>query len=73
MADLQSQSPIDDWLRIHRLLIAEETSFTDLAIQAATGAVSAEDLAEARVRLLAMREVCSLAYAKAFPNAKPRS
>lgn len=72
MNDLQNLSPLDDWLRVHRLLLTEETSFTDLAIKAASGAVSQEELTEARERLVALREICSLAYAKAFPNANPR-
>jgi hypothetical protein len=72
MNEFQNPQPVDDWLKVHRLLIAEETNFTDLAIRAASGAVSTEELTAARERLVAMREICSLAYAKAFPGASPR-
>jgi hypothetical protein len=73
MNDFTNPSPVEDWLKVHRQLIAEETNFTDLAIKAASGSVSAEELTAARERLVAMREICSLAYAQAFPNASPRA
>jgi hypothetical protein len=57
----------DDWLRTHRELMALELAFTDLAMRAAVGEVSAEELAQKRAVLLATRELCSVAYKRAFP------
>ena len=47
-----------------------ETAFTALAIQAAMGEVSPEELAQQRAVLEGTRELCSEAYRRAFPNAK---
>lgn len=69
IGSMESGNFVEDWLKIHRELIDAETAFTDLAIKAANGSVPAEDLDAARKSLLALRELCSVIYLKAFPNA----
>jgi hypothetical protein len=66
-------SPVDDWLRIHRLLMDKETAFTDLALRAAAGEVSLEELDEQRQELMALRELCNAVYKRTFPPAGARS
>lgn len=61
---------VDDWIRVHRELMAKESQFTDLAIRAAHGEIPVEQLDEARAVLLGLRELCNAVYIKAFPNAK---
>ncbi|TWO67777.1 hypothetical protein FN976_25670 [Caenimonas sedimenti] len=60
---------VEDWLKVHRRLIDAETEFTDLAIKSTDGSVSQQQLDEARKNLIALRELCSVIYIKAFPNA----
>lgn len=55
---------------MHRQLMEQETAFTSLAVRAAHGEVSLEELDQARAQLLGMRELCNAIYGKAFPNAK---
>ena len=39
-----SRSRIDEWLRVHRELMDKEAAFTDLAMRAAAGSVTPEEL-----------------------------
>jgi hypothetical protein len=59
---------VDEWLRVHRVLMEKEAAFTDLAIRAATGEVSPEDLDRERSALMGLRELCTAVYEKAFPR-----
>jgi hypothetical protein len=70
ISSLEATQAFNDWLNTHRELLKLETAFTDLAIQAATGEVSSELLAQQRVVLEATRALCSSAYRRAFPNVK---
>jgi hypothetical protein len=58
-----------DWLEVHQQLIALETEFTQLAIEAALGKVPRHELEQRRAFLLDARLDCSEAYQRAF--AKP--
>jgi len=60
------QSAVQDWLRIHQQLVHQEAEFADLAVRAATGEISVAELQERRQHLIAMRELCSAVYEKAF-------
>ncbi|TWO70070.1 hypothetical protein FN976_17185 [Caenimonas sedimenti] len=62
------ENHVADWLRVHRQLIDAETAFTDLAIKATDGSISSQQLEEARSQLMALRELCSVIYIKAFPS-----
>jgi hypothetical protein len=64
---------VQDWIRIHRLLIDKEVQFTDLAIQVANGEVRPSELEVERAALLALRELCNATYQKAFPASAVRS
>ena len=68
LASTGANQALEDWLRTHRELLALETAFTDLAIQAAMGEVPPDKLAQERTVLEATRELCSLAYRRAFPQ-----
>jgi hypothetical protein len=65
---LPDKSAIDDWLRVHRDLMDEERDFTELALKASSGELTPEELEAARQHLMAMRELCTAVYAKAFPK-----
>lgn len=65
---MQSTHDIEQWLRIHRLLMEKEAAFTDLAIRAVDGSVSRETLDQEREALMALRELCTSMYEKAFPK-----
>lgn len=58
---------VQDWLRVRRLLLEMEASFTSLAVRVAGGEVPEAVLLEQRVHLEGMRELCTAAYEKAFP------
>lgn len=66
---MQDPLHVQDWLRVQRMLLKKEAAFTDLALRAAAGEVSLESLAEERESLEGLRELCTAAYAKAFPGA----
>lgn len=59
-------SPVQDWLKVHRQLMDAEVAFSDTAIKHSNGEISAEELSEARKELMALRELCTVIYAKAF-------
>jgi hypothetical protein len=61
---------IDDWIRVHRQLMTQEAEFTELAMRAAQGDATVQELDAARAQLLGMRALCNAIYGKAFPNAK---
>jgi hypothetical protein len=63
-----NHTDVEEWIRVHRLLMEKEASFTDLALQAAAGSVSIEELDEERQVLMALRAVCASVYEKAFPK-----
>lgn len=46
----------------------KETAFTDLAMRAAAGEVSPEELDAERSVLMGLRELCTVAFKKAFPQ-----
>lgn len=60
---------MDTWLQVHRRLLQQEAAFTDLALRAAKGEVSLDELAAERAALMELREECVAAYEKAFPSA----
>jgi hypothetical protein len=65
-------TPVEDWLSVHRLLLEQEAAFTDLAIRAAAGEISLDELDEHREALMSLRAHCTAVYHKAFPRpAKP--
>lgn len=63
-------SLVQEWLQIHRELLDFETAFTDLAIRAARGELAPGELDSERARLMAMRQTCTAAYERAFPQAQ---
>lgn len=65
---MPDRSAVDDWLRAHRMLLEKETAFTDLALRAAAGEVSLQELDEERQALMALRALCTSVYQKAFPK-----
>ena len=65
---MAERSLVEEWIQVHRRLMAQEAEFTGLALRAARGEVRVEELEAARARLLAMREECNAAYGKAFPK-----
>ena len=62
---------VEDWLRVRRQLLEMEAAFTALAIKVANGGESEAALQEQRQVLEAQRELCSAAYARAFPKQPP--
>jgi hypothetical protein len=66
-------SSVDDWLLIHRLLMDKEIAFTDLALRAAAGEVSVEELDGHRQELMGLRDLCTAVYKKTFPPPGARS
>jgi len=66
---MTNSTAVQDWIRIHRLLLERETAFTDLALRAVAGEVTTEHLAQQRAALIELRERCSAAYENAFPDA----
>lgn len=63
-------SAMQDWLRIHRRLVELETEFSEVAMRAAAGEISVDELQEKRNHLTAMRDLCSAIYEKAFGSAR---
>jgi len=59
---------VDDWLHVHHLLLEKESAFTEVALRAAAGEISPEELNEERGALMALRALCSAVYEKAFPQ-----
>ena len=64
---------IDEWLEVHRELVERESAFTTLALRAAAGEVSAEELSEQRDALMQLRAHCTAVYEKAFPKPQEAS
>lgn len=69
---MTTSANIEEWLSIHRELLAQETAFTDYAMRAAEGRLEPDELARRRKELIDLRERCAEAYARAFPGNKPR-
>lgn len=67
---MQTSAAVEDWLRVHRQLLASEAAFTDSAMRAAAGEITLEALAEERRQLMELRALCTAVYETAFP--KPR-
>jgi hypothetical protein len=59
---------VQEWIRVHRMLMEREATFTDLALRAAAGEVSLEELNRQREVLMGMRSLCTAVYEKAFPK-----
>jgi hypothetical protein len=59
---------VEEWIRVHRLLMEKEASFTDLALRAASGSVPLEELDAERQELMRLRAQCTSVYEKAFPK-----
>ncbi len=59
---------VDEWLTAHKALITKEVEFSEVAMKAAFGAITPEELAAARQELEGMRERCSEIYRRAFPG-----
>jgi hypothetical protein len=68
IASTGMNQPFEDWLRTHRELMGLEMAFTEMAIRAASGEVSVEELAQRRALLEATRALCTAAYQRAFPG-----
>lgn len=62
------QQAVQDWLRVHRTLLDMELAFPDIALRAAQGSITAQELDEHRKMLEAAREVCAAAYRRAFAD-----
>lgn len=62
---------VQEWLRVHRALLDREARFTTLALKAAEGELSLQQLQEERALLEAERDLCAAAYRRAFPGATP--
>lgn len=58
---------VQDWLRVRRELLDKEAAFTRLAIKVANAEASEELLQQERVELEGLRELCTVAYQRAFP------
>lgn len=61
---------MQDWLRIHRRLVELEAEFSEVAMRAAAGEITVDELQEKRNHLTAMRDLCSAIYEKAFGSAR---
>ena len=64
------RSAIRDWLRIHRMLVDLEAEFSEVAMRAAAGEISVDELQDKRGHLMAMRDLCSSVYERAFGGAR---
>lgn len=63
-----TDTAVQDWLAVHRELLNREAAFTDVAIRAALGQITMDELSEQRRELVDLRERCSAAYELAFPR-----
>lgn len=61
-------TPVQEWIRVHRLLIEKEAAFTDIALKAAAGQLPLEELYRERELLMEMRDFCKVVYDRAFPS-----
>jgi hypothetical protein len=57
---------VEDWLRVHRLVVQQENAFAALALRAAAREVSLGELDERRDALMGLRDSCVAAYTRAF-------
>jgi hypothetical protein len=64
----EQRALIEDWLRVHRTLMAAEAAFTELAMQAAAGELPLEELNRERTSLMQLRAECTSVYESAFPR-----
>lgn len=62
------QTAVQEWLRVHRMLVQQEAAFSEIAMRAAAGEISVDELHDARDLLMAMRSLCMAVYEKAFPK-----
>jgi hypothetical protein len=60
---------VTDWLHVHRLLVERENAFTVIAMRAAAGEVSLQELDGECQVLLGLRALWAAVYDKAFPDA----
>ncbi|MCD6077620.1 MAG: hypothetical protein K0R89_1558 [Ramlibacter sp.] len=65
---MPDRTQVDEWLRVHRMLMDKEAAFTDLAIRAAEGAISVTELDKEREALMDLRALCTSIYQKTFPK-----
>lgn len=65
---MRNSKAVQDWLRVHRLLMDKEAAFTELAMQAAAGEIAIEVLDEERRALMTLRAHCTVVYEAAFPR-----
>lgn len=67
-------SAVDNWLQVHRDLISKELAFSAIALKAANGEVSMEELDRVRSELIALRNLCATVYDRTFkPSSSPTS
>jgi hypothetical protein len=59
---------VEEWLRVHRAVLGAEAAFTELAMQAAAGELSVEELNRQRTSLMQLRARCNAVYEEAFPS-----
>ena len=64
---------VQDWLRTRRQLLDMEAAFTTLAIKVANGEEPEALLQKERQMLEEARELCSAAFARAFPAQSSRT
>ena len=57
---------VQDWLRVHRQLVALEAEFSDIAMRVAMGDLGTDELKKKRNEPVGMRELCTAVYEKAF-------
>lgn len=62
------RSAVQEWLRVHRMLVQQEAAFSEIAMRAAAGEISVDELHDERDLLMAMRALCMAVYEKAFPK-----
>jgi hypothetical protein len=70
---MPDSNDVEAWLQVHRELMEREAAFTDLALQAATGALAVAELEGERRKLMDLRTFCVSMYAKAFPKRASQS
>jgi hypothetical protein len=61
-------SRVEEWLRVHRLLMEKEAAFNEIALRAAAGELSLDELDRERNVLMGLRALCTSVYEQAFPR-----
>ena len=70
---MSNPSAIQEWLDVHRQLMALEAEFAALGVDAASGKVARHELEQHRAFLVDARQHCSAAYSRAFRESGSQS